>query len=212
MTIILQQKIIMSAVLLLFIFAVLIQIRMNHYYAILILETEKMATTQIDILCQCKRKYTNNYRLNNGVVNVSVFVEKYLNKMRMGKCKISTWKNLSGQLVLFAVFAAGLGVCISIIQGSTFGEILPFYIVSMFGLYFYFAISGALDIADKRDVLKINLVDYLENHMGNKIDDLEDSIKMINNYDEEKKDNKQELKRGKKNAAELEELLKEYFA
>ncbi len=216
MTIILQHKIIMSAVLLLFIFAIIIQIRMSRYYALLIMETENMATTDIALLCQCKRKFTNSYRMHNGIMNVSVFVEKYLNKIRMGKFRISTWKHLSGQLILLSVLAAGMGACLGIIQGSTFGEIIPFYIVSMFGLYFYFAISGALDITEKREILKTNLIDYLENHMGNKLEDLEESIKKLEYEQDEPVMSFREEKRDslvkRKETAELEELLREFLA
>lgn len=216
MTIILQHKIIMSAVLILFILAIAIQIRMSRYYSILIMETENMATTDIALLCQCKRKFTNSYRMNNGILNVSVFVEKYLNKTRMGKFKISTWKHLSGQLILLSVLVAGMGACLGIIQGNTFGEIIPFYIISMFGLYFYFAISGALDVSEKREILKTNLIDYLENHMGNKLEDLDESIKKLEYERDEpaicfKEDKKDSLIK-RKETAELEELLREFFA
>ena len=85
MTIILQHKIIMSVVLILFVLATMIQVILSRYYSLLIVETENMSTTEVAILCQCKRKFTNSYRLHNGVLNVSVFVEKYLNKIRMGK-------------------------------------------------------------------------------------------------------------------------------
>ena len=215
MNIILQHKIIMSIVLVLFVAAIIIQIMLSRYYTLLILETENMSTTQVPTLCQCKRKFSNNYRLNNGIMNVSVFVEKYLNKIKMGKCKITTWKHISGQLILLSVFTAGVGACLGIIEGSTLGEILPFYIVSMFGLYFYFAISGAVDVAEKKDILKTNLIDYLENHMGNKLEDLENSIKKLEEKDRITKEMKGEARaiiaEKKEETAELEELLREYL-
>ena len=58
MTIILQHKIIMSAVLLFFIVAIMIQVLLSRFYTLLILETENMATTKVPLLCQCKRKFT----------------------------------------------------------------------------------------------------------------------------------------------------------
>ncbi|MBO4987927.1 MAG: hypothetical protein J6C63_03650 [Lachnospiraceae bacterium] len=217
MTIILQHKIIMSAVLLFFIVAIMIQVLLSRFYTLLILETENMATTKVPLLCQCKRKFTNTYRLNNGILNVPVFVERFLNRVRMGKLKVSTWRHLSGQLILLSVFTAGLGACLGIVQGSTIGEILPFYIVSMFGLYVYFAISGAVDINEKKEVLKTNLIDYMENHMGNKLDELEESFKKLDSFEIPIKDN---LKKGpcsdtvrkRTPTAELEELLREFLA
>ncbi len=217
MTIILQHKIIMSFVFILFILAIILQIVIGSYYSLLIRETDNMATTRIPILCQCKRKYSNSYRLNNGILNVSIFVERYLSKIRLGKIKVSTWKHISGQLILFSVFTAGVGACLGIIRGSTLGEILPFYIVSMFGLYFYFAISGAVDINEKKEILKTNLVDYLENHMGNKLDDLEDSMRKldyekIQNIKNMKKEPCTNTVRKRSETAELEELLREFLA
>ena len=93
----------MSAVLLFFIVAIMIQILLSRFYSLLILETENMATTKVPLLCHCKRKFTNSYRLNNGMLNVPVFVERFLNRIRMGKLKVSSWGHLSGQLILFSV-------------------------------------------------------------------------------------------------------------
>ena len=124
---------------------------------------------------------------------------------------------MSGQLILLAVFAAGIGACLGIVQGSTLGEILPFYIVSMFGLYFYFAVSGAVDINEKKDTLKTNLVDYLENHMGNKLDELEESFKKLDSYEIQHDTNLKKVPcsdtvRKRTPTAELEELLREFLA
>lgn len=217
MFIILQHKIIMSVVLILFLSATIIQFLLGRFYNGLIAETDNMTTTEVDVLYQCKKKFSNCYRLHNGVLNVPVFVDKYLSKIKMGKFYVSTWKHFSGQLVLLSVFAAGLGACLGIMDGKTLGEILPFYIVSMLDLYIYFAVSGFVDIEEKKRVLKINLVDYLENHMGNKLEDLEHSIKRLedveNPFKEEVGRNfRESVLQNRNDQAELEELLREFLA
>lgn len=217
MFIILQHKIIMSVVLVLFLSGTIIQLLLSRFYNALITETENMTTTEVDLLYQCKRKFSNCYRLHNGVLNVPVFVDKYLSKIKMGRLLVSTWKHLSGQLILLSVFTAGFGACLGIIDGNTLGEILPFYIISMFDLYFYFAISGFVDIEEKKRVLKVNLVDYLENHMGNKLEDLEHSIKRLEDVEnifskDSKPDAGERILQNRKDQAELEELLREFLA
>ena len=217
MNIILQHKIIMSVVLVLFFSGTIIQLLLSHFFSVLISETENMAVTEVTLLCQCKRKFSNCYRLHNGILNVPVFVEKFLNKIKMGRFTVLTWKHISGHLILLSVFTAGLGACQGIIEGNTMGEILPFYIISMFDLYLYFAISGFVDITEKKRVLKINLVDYLENHMGNKIEDLEESIRKLeepkeNAKFESKREYNDAVLRNKSDKAELEELLREFLA
>ena len=217
MFIILQHKIIMSVVLVLFLSATIIQLLLGRFYNALIAETDNMTTTEVEILFQCKKKFSNCYRLHNGVLNVPIFVDKYLSKIKMGRFLVSTWKHLSGQLVLLSVFAAGLGACLGIMDGKTLGEILPFYIVSMLDLYIYFALSGFVDIEEKKKVLKINLVDYLENHMGNKLEDLEHSIKRLEDVEnpfrqESRRDFRESVLQNRGDQAELEELLREFLA
>lgn len=217
MFIILQHKIIMSVVLVLFLSATIIQLLLGRFYNALIAETDNMTTTEVEILFQCKKKFSNCYRLHNGVLNVPIFVDKYLSKIKMGRFLVSTWKHLSGQLVLLSVFAAGLGACLGIMDGKTLGEILPFYIVSMLDLYIYFALSGFVDIEEKKKVLKINLVDYLENHMGNKLEDLEHSIKRLEDVEnpfrqESGRDFRESVLQNRGDQAELEELLREFLA
>lgn len=217
MFIILQHRIIMSVVLVLFLSGTIIQLLLSRFYNTLITETENMTTTEVDLLYQCKRKFSNCYRMHNGVLNVPVFVDKYLSKIKMGRFLVSTWKHLSGQLILLSIFAAGLGACLGIVEGNTLGEILPFYIVSMLDLYFYFAVSGFVDIEEKKRVLKINLVDYLENHMGNKLEDLEHSIKRLEDVENEfqpqsKRGYRETNLQNQSDQAELEELLREFLA
>ena len=217
MFIILQHRIIMSVVLILFLTGTIIQLVLSRFYTALIAETENMTTTEVEILYQCKRKFSNCYRMHNGMLNVPVFVEKYLSKMKMGKLSVTAWKHLSGQMILLSILAAGLGACLGIIQGKTLGEILPFYIISMLDLYFYFAVSGFVDLEEKKRVLKINMVDYLENRMGNKLEDLEYSMKRLedveNPFQQETKTEFAERNlQNRSDQAELEELLREFLA
>ena len=174
-----EHKILTGLILNLFIISILLQIIVGHFFNTLIRETENMASTDRELLRQCKKKFTNCYKMNSGVLNVPIFVDKFINKMKIGKMSITGLKHLSGQLMLLSVFVAGVGACRGIIMGETLGEILPFYIISLFGLYIYFSISGVIDIAGKRRVLKINMVDYLENNMVNKLSILEEDLKIV---------------------------------
>ena len=63
--------------------------------------------------------------------------------------------------------------------GRTLGDILPFYIVSFFGLYLYFSVSTVIDVKKKKRVLKVNLVDYLENHLSPRIDITRQDMEML---------------------------------
>ena len=128
-----------------------------------------MASTDNKLLKQCKTKFSNCYELNNGISNVSVFVDKFLNRLSLGPFSFEMLYHLSGQLMLLSVVFSGVGICRSILAGHTLGAILPFYIVSLLGLYLFFSVSTIADVRGKKKVLKVNLVDYLENHLSPRI-------------------------------------------
>ncbi len=164
-----QEKFAAIGMLICFFLSVFIRLFLALLYRQMIEETDNMATTKNKLLKQCKLKFTNCYQLNNGVPNVSVFVEKFLNKLAFGPFSFSILYHLSGQLMLLSIVFSGVGVYRSIIAGNMFGEILPFYICSLLELYLYLSLSTLLDVKGKRKALKVNLVDYLENHLSNRM-------------------------------------------
>lgn len=156
---------------------------LGFLYQNMIKETDNMASTENKLLKQCKLKFANCYQLNNGVSNIPVFVDKFLNRLALGPISFLTMYHLSGQAMLLSVVSAGVGICRSILSGKMLGEILPFYIVSFIGLYLYFSVSTVVDIKGKRRVLKVNLVDYLENHLSARIDVTENDLDMLYGMD-----------------------------
>ena len=106
-------------------FSVGLQIVIGNVLGRMTCEAENMAATENKQLKQCKLKFVNCYKLNEGMGNVTVFVERFLEKISVGKVKISMLHRISGQLMLFAVLLSGVGAARGIVMGETVGEILP---------------------------------------------------------------------------------------
>lgn len=159
--------------------SIILRIFLGLLYRNMIKEADNMASTKNRLLKQCKTKFASCYQMGNGVANIPVFVDKFLNRMALGHLSFETIYHLSGQLMLLSVVFSGIGVCKSIIGGRTVGEVLPFYIVSFFGLYVYFSVSTVVDVRGKKRVLKINLVDYLENHLSPRIEVTRRDMEML---------------------------------
>lgn len=159
--------------------SIFIRLLLGSFYRRMIKETDNMAATENRLLKQCKIKFANCYQLNNGVANIPVFVEKFLNRLSLGPVSFETLYHISGQTMMLCVVSAGAGVCKGIMDGRMLGEILPFYIVSFLGLYLYFSVSAVVDINGKKRILKVNLVDYLENHLSARIDVTDRDMEML---------------------------------
>lgn len=168
-TVFLENRVLSYIFLALLLLSIICQIIIGVIYLKLIKQTDNMSCAKSKFLKQCKLKFINCYQVSGEVANVSVFVDKSMTKISFLGISMSGLHHLAGQFVLLSVVAAGAGACQEITQGETVGKILPYYVVSFLGLYVYFSVSGLVDIAGKKERLKINLVDYLENHMANKL-------------------------------------------
>ncbi len=153
-----------------FVLSILSQILIGVLYQHMIEEAENMQNTTNKLLLQLKQKYINSYALNDGVTNVPVFVDKFINRLQLGKISLNTLKNCSGQCMLLSVSAAGVGICKGLMEGDAFISLFPYYIISFLGLYLYFSVLSIMDIPSKKNILKTNLVDYLENHMAARLE------------------------------------------
>lgn len=219
----------MIAILTLLFCSIICQVLLGVTYRRLIRQTENMSATKNKSLQKLKLKFTSCTQLRETIPNVPVFVDKYLNQISIGKIPVSFFKHLSGQLTLLAVLVAGIGACLGIIQNESFFMIAPFYLISFFGLYLYFAAASLIDVPGKVNILRTNLVDYLENHLANRLDQTRLDMRMVGMEDPvpKKADTKaeedpfaQQQTENKKNtpaftpseAEELELLLREFLA
>ena len=141
---------------------ILYQVAIGVIYQRMIQQADTLSGTDNKLLKQCKERFINCYKLNGGVSNIPVFVDKYINRIRVLGMSINFMKHLSGQLMLAGVFVAGFGVFSGIIEGHRFVDLLPYYIISLFGIYLYLSAMSIVDMPGRRRMLKTNLTDYLK--------------------------------------------------
>ncbi|MBQ7840543.1 MAG: hypothetical protein IJ390_08705 [Lachnospiraceae bacterium] len=190
------------AALVLLLFSIICRVMTGVALKKLAAEAENMSTTQNGQLRQCKVKFQNYYELNDGNMNVEVFVEKFMQSIRLGKCSLRMMNLVAGQLLLLFVLFCGIASCRQLAEGRTFGEVLPCYLLAFGGLYLYFALSGLLDVQGRQEALKTTIVDFLENRMGERVK----SVKKDSAYlDEVEKLNQTRVW----DAAQVEQKLKE---
>ena len=210
--------------------SILCQIVSGIIYQNMISESDNMSATENKLLKQCKQKYANFYKLNGKMVNTDAFVDKFLQKICISKIHLVRLPYIAGQMMMLSVLITGISVCFSLAAGSTLFQIIPYYLISILGLYLYFSVSGIIDIQEKRKILKTNLIDYLENHFVPRLETekenaLEEGIKNREKYAKEllsenfsektvvKEKNRTIENPGTRECQEeLEYLLEEFFA
>jgi hypothetical protein len=164
-TFVFSHKLFTILIVLLLVLSILTQLATGILFQHMIKEADNMPTTKNKLLKKCKTKYINCFKLNGKMLNTSVFVDKFILKIRFWGISFSKLTHLSGQLMMLSVVVTGVAICLSLAAGDTLFEIIPYYLYSILGLYLYFSVSGIVDLPGKTTQLKTNLVDYLENHL-----------------------------------------------
>ncbi len=238
LTILIEHKTLTGLILFSLLFSIICQIISGVIYHRMISASDHMAETKNKQLNQCKEKYAGYYKLNGKMVNTGVFVDRFLQKTSAAGIKLSWLNHISGQLMMLSVLITGLSVCLLLAAGSTLFQIIPYYLISILGMYLYFSISGMVNLQEKKDVLRINLTDYLENYLAPRLatekeNAMEEGVKKREKYGKEllkeletKEGSKQEEQKQTQGAPleenlqpvmsqhqeELESLLEEFFA
>lgn len=227
--ILMKHKILLIIIFTLLLLSIICQIVIGVIFRNMIREANNMAATENKLLKQCKLKYSNCYKLNGRMVNTLVFVDKFIQKMQYAHLPLSKMSHIAGQLMMLSVLVTGIAICLCLASGDTLFQIIPYYLISILGLYLYFSVSGIVDIQGQKTVLKMDLVDYFENHLLPRLEQEKEMAatelkkeksgiaeeaagKRGLERKEEKHDPKQEIPAPSSYQEELENLLKELLA
>ena len=162
----------------------------------LIREAENMSATDNKLLKQCKLKFQNCYELNAGAANGEVFVGKFMQNIRLGRCSLRLIGQLAGQFLLLSVFAEGIGACVGIVHGETLKDVLPYYLLTFLSLYLFFSVSGLVDVQGKQEALRTTVTDFLENRMTGRMESVKKDSAYLDEVEQRAADREQEAEQG----------------
>ena len=184
-------------------------------------DAENMSITKRRELKAIKTKFLNSYGQKETEeekrfaiqeqINVEVFVDKAINRLKFCGLKVNTWRFFSGQSLLISIIFAGLGVFRGILAKMTFREISPFYLIAFLELYIFFSVVSICDYEGKDKLLRLTIIEYIENHMVNRIQvarafQAEEKVFQILEEEQRKKQTF-----SKEMEEELDSLLQEFF-
>ncbi len=141
----------------------------SHTYKRLIRQCDHLSSARDGYLRQIKSRYESLYRLNDGMKNCGVFVEKQLNQYRILRIPIQKWENLAIHLAMFCFL---LGVAGSFVSFWYTLGVRPIVLHFVCGVMFGAALvmmDGMMDTGTKKEMLAVYLQDYLENQFSSQL-------------------------------------------
>lgn len=149
------------------VFAIVIKVIQTFLYVKLMEESENIPASKNKLIKQMKLKFENCYKLNLGVNNVNIFVDKYMYKHKVRG--ISMY-----QLHRIPIVLGWLCAAVGVVSGLIcYVEGYSVKIGSSYEIYGIGAILSLklaeviLDTGHKKNIVYTNLIDFFENSLQN---------------------------------------------
>ncbi len=142
---------------------ILVKILLDIVYRRLIRASDNMGTSKNKLTLMMKKKFETCYKLKIGVNNVDIFVDKYVYRHRFGGILLSTWENISGQVLMLCLLIGSTSSVLGLIYECGKDAILRSFSVGILTSGLLIVLEGMLNTSTKKELIRLNMKDYLEN-------------------------------------------------
>ena len=143
---------------------VIVRCMLGVTYGRMIRSSEEMVTTKNRLLKVLCLKFETCYKLQIGVTNVDTFVDKYVYKHKIMGIYMFSWENFCGQLFLVEMILSLVGGMLALFYGLAQFSVLSTIIGGFAGCAIMLLFDGIVNLQMKKELLKVNVKDYLENY------------------------------------------------
>lgn len=143
----------------------LVKIIVAGAYHSLLRASDNMGESKHKLMKLLRMKFETCYKLKIGIKNVDSFVDKYIYKYKFMGILLYTWESIGGQVLIIAMLAGAIAVVFSIVSGCGQFVMLSTLLVSIGVCALLVTVEGMINLPMKKKVLRVNIVDYLDNFL-----------------------------------------------
>lgn len=141
----------------------------GSFYKRLIKETGNMMLTKNKWLRELRQRAEDTFRLNQGVANTRVFVERQVCDARIGFLTPGGWNAFSGEMTALCFLAGGIAAFLSYWYRCDSYYIILYSSVGALTGIFNIMVDLGCGLEDKRQRLCVSIQDYLENSLWKRL-------------------------------------------
>lgn len=162
---IIEQYMLVYGMIVLGIIGVVLKVIVSCVYNHLIHASDKMGNSDNKLMKLIKLKFETCYQLRIGVHNVESFVDKYVYRYRVMGVLLTTWENLSGQVLVLSMLYGTAIVVSAIVTGVSQDALFIHFFTAIAVCAVLVLMDSVNNLSVKRKRLQINIVDYLDNYL-----------------------------------------------
>lgn len=176
---------------------IIMEVMLGIKYGNFLRKTWKIGVEKHELTENIKKKYELCHRMNMNVNNVDKFVDKYVYKQKLMGIKLCTWEGLCGQLCSIAGGIAVLAIALALLGGCGQDVIIRYMIQGSISLTLLITFWKAGNVSSKKEVIHLNLCDYLENIYQVRLEKEKENPEWSSQYRKEMEKLEQKVKKDK---------------
>ena len=154
-------------------------------YKNLLRNSRKMPVSNNKLLRTIRTKFETCYKLKLGVNNVDIFVDKYVYRYKICGILLYTWENICGQLLLLCAFVTCGSTILGVMNDCGKKDVLSTLLVGLVATMLLITLDVLVNTRRIKEVIRINVKDYLENFLKVSIENEELSATLVEQYKNE---------------------------
>lgn len=132
-------------------------------------QTEDAAVTHDTYIRLWKNKFENAYRINKGMNDPELFVERCVNQCKMMGLQLSKWDRLNRVLCSVCLVLSAAAVTVEVRSGLETALILGHFLTSLSICSLMVFIEVFCETGEKRQRIGLNLSEYFVNTLSNRL-------------------------------------------
>lgn len=133
------------------------------YYRQMINQSENMMSARYAFLLQMKNRFENTYRVNKGINNIPLFVDKQLNGNRFLGISVKKAGRLSLNAAIVCLIFGGAVTMLQQVNGFETGQVVTNLVITLFCFVAGAGVYFLADIEYAQEQLRIQLEEYFNN-------------------------------------------------
>ena len=183
-------------------------------YSIIARKTWKIGTEKQELTENLRQRYALCFRMGMNVNNVDKFVDKFVYKQKIMGIMLCTWEKICGQLGMLVGAISVISVCL--VYYGNCGQVMQsdYLLNGVLSITMLITCKKLADISTKKEVIHLNLCEYLENIYAVRLEKEKENPNWGNEYKKEiekleQKKEKKTIKKKNSKRLELERMKQE---
>lgn len=134
-------------------------------YHRMIQASESITITKNSWMKNMKNRFENSYQKKLAIQDVEAYVDKHVNKTKVGGLLLSTWENISGQAIALCLLIGSCAGIMGVVYHCVQGQVLFTFFMGAWTAIIVNIVDNIVNIKAHRQILRYNLIDYFENYL-----------------------------------------------